>query len=157
MSGQSPIYTRSDLAELITQHDQEHPDHGRTCDCANGLIKALRTYFAPAEPATMDVPRPYVPPFAQPPKPAEDASERRPWLKQRDGETQAEYDHRISHSCYNCGRYIKDRDKLNQHEDQCSQQGRRTTTENEGTLPGRSSKGWHTLDLEPDPRRGGSG
>ncbi len=122
------IYTRRDLAELVARHDRQHPDHRDGCDCETGIIAILRRiYFAPTEPITTDEPKPYSPPDTQPPRITEEASERRPWLKRRDGETQEDYDHRTSHSCYNCGQYISDREALNRHEDECSQQGRRAT------------------------------
>jgi hypothetical protein len=120
----TPIYTRRDLAELVAEHDREHPDHSDNCDCENGLISMLRVYFAPTEPIITDEPAPYIPPDTRPPQ-TENPSKRKPWLNQREAETQAEYNHRTSHSCYNCGQYISDREELNEHEDNCSQQGRR--------------------------------
>lgn len=126
----TPIYTREDLAKLVAQHDREHPDHDRDCSCRNGVIAALRTYFAPAVRPVSTVTA-YVPPDSQSADGQDDGKERKPWLTRRAGEARAQYDHRISHSCFNCGTFIVDRNALDLHEDECSQQGRRGKTGDE--------------------------
>lgn len=118
----TPIYTRQELVELVGQHDGEHPDHGNECSCHDGLIATLRTQFAPAVLAGNLPPR--QPPAAQAAKNHE-RDTRRPWLTRRAGESQAQYDFRTSHSCYNCGVFIVDMAALNRHEDECSARGRR--------------------------------
>jgi hypothetical protein len=62
---QARIYTLRELADLLAQHDREHPKHGENCGCRHGLIWAARMLFAStARPAPVAVfePRPYVPP-----------------------------------------------------------------------------------------------
>ncbi len=130
MNGKSshmPIYGRKDLAELVAKHDREFPDHGANCACQNGLITTLRTYFAPVEPVT-NVVAPYVPPDSRPGRIRNESDPRKAWLKRRQSETEAQYDYRISHSCYNCGTFIVDKQALNLHEDECSVQGKRSAT-----------------------------
>lgn len=115
-----------ELADLVTKHDQERPDHGDDCGCHNGIIPTLRIYFGPPIQPGPDEYAPYIPPETKhaesKPHPGED---RRPWLKQRGDEDRQQYDFRISHSCYNCGTFIVDKNLLNVHEDQCSHQGKR--------------------------------
>ena len=93
---------------------------------------AFRLYVAPIAPVVDDGPLPYVPLGVQPHMPG--AGKRKPWLKQRAGETKEQFDHRTSHSCYNCGTYIANGAALNDHEDQCSDQGRRVQ-KTDGTVP----------------------
>lgn len=120
-SSRTTIYSRQDLAELVAKHDREHPDHGNDCACHNGLIATLRMRFASA------VPTPGVATSAAQAAETHESGARKPWLNRRAGETQAQHDHRISHSCYNCGAFIVDMEALNRHEDECSAQGRRKT------------------------------
>jgi hypothetical protein len=119
-----PIVNRAVFAELVAKHDREFPDHGEACACENGLISTLRTFFGPAV-LVQNAVAPYVPPDSQPASPRNKVDPRKPWLKRRPGETKAQYDYRIHHSCYNCGTFIVDTQALNLHEDECSQQGRR--------------------------------
>jgi hypothetical protein len=125
----TPIYTRQDLADLVAQHDREHPDHDDDCSCRNGLIAMLRTYFAPVRPFTNAIPAPNVPPDEPPTN--NDNRARKPWLNRRPDETKEQYDFRISRSCYNCGTFIVDGEALNRHEDECSAQGRRAKATND--------------------------
>ena len=118
-------YTAKELAELVSQHDQEHPDHRGECDCYNGIIRILRTFFTPTKRPLPIEPRPYVPPDLMGTLRQVNGSVKKPWLRQRDGETKEKYNWRISHSCYNCGTVISDRTVLNAHEDSCPAQGRR--------------------------------
>ncbi|MGH9961828.1 MAG: hypothetical protein ACREBC_32645, partial [Pyrinomonadaceae bacterium] len=60
-----PIYSTRELAKLLAEHDQGHPDHGNDCTCHHGLFKAARTLFAStARPVSVaaNEPRPYVSP-----------------------------------------------------------------------------------------------
>jgi len=122
----SKVYTAKELAELVAVHDREHSDHKFDCMCHNGILPALRTFFQPAGQPVSDSPRPYVPPDVVAPRRCSNEAARKPWLTRREGETKAQYDWRISHSCYNCGTVIADDALLNGHEDDCSAQGKRS-------------------------------
>jgi hypothetical protein len=124
MQSQPRIVNRAVFAALLAKHDREYPDHGEGCACENGLISTLRTYFGPALPDENSV-APYVPPDSRPAPTRKKVDPRKPWLKRRPGETKAQYDHRIHHSCFNCGTFIVDTQALNVHEDECAQQGKR--------------------------------
>lgn len=121
----TPIYPVQELAELVTKHDKEHPDHGRDCLCENGMMSTLRIYFTPVEPNVKAV-KPYMPPEIKrdQPKPPRDENILKPWLAQRDNETQKDHAWRVAHSCYNCGTVIVDQSVLDRHEDRCGSQGR---------------------------------
>lgn len=124
----TPIYTTEDLARLVANHDREHPEHGHDCGCENGLLPMLRTYFDPPASPMADTFPPYVPPDLEKaePQPQPHARQgRKPWLQQREDETEEQYNHRTSHSCYNCGAFIVDTQLLDLHEDECSRQGKR--------------------------------
>lgn len=41
----------------------------------------------------------------------------RSWMQQRAGESVRAYRHRLNHSCYRCGWFSEDLEKLNAHED----------------------------------------
>jgi hypothetical protein len=123
----APIYTVEELRDLAATHDRCHPDHANGCNCHNGLIATLRTYFAvPLPPPLHAGFREYVPPELRVVEPRTHGDEgRKPWLNQRDDETHDEYQLRLFRSCYNCGTVIAERELLHLHEDQCSSQGRR--------------------------------
>jgi hypothetical protein len=85
------ICTPKHLAEMVAKHDRDHADD---CGCENGIISTLRIYFAPKISNVYDGPPPYIPPDVLPPRTL-DASERKPWLNRRSGETNAKFDYRV--------------------------------------------------------------
>ena len=42
----------------------------------------------------------------------------KPWLALRNDETSAQWQDRLSHTCWKCGTFIVDRDALDQHENE---------------------------------------
>lgn len=121
--GTKQIYSTTELAELAFKHDEAYPGHGSGCACENGVISAFRTYHGPSNPVGNAV-VPYVPPQMRLTKPIN--IDRKSWQAQRDDESFAHHVFRVSHSCYNCGNFFVDLAMLDQHEDNCSTQGKRS-------------------------------